>query len=285
MASVSSGPVVAQVAAVSSGSGGSSGSAVPSGSSSGSGGLFSDERAARLHEARSLLGRATKAWGGQRAVVPPVEGERMLPVAAPLRSLLPGGGLRRGGTVAVRSSTGLLLALLAEASAEGAWCALVGLPEVGLVAAAEAGLVLPRVALVPRPGADLVAVTAALLDGLDLVAVAGVERLRAGDRQRLAARARHRGSVLLPVGRWPGADLEVAAVAGRWQGLVGDGAGRLRSRRARVRVSGRGVVHRGRLASVLLPGPEGAVAEMNWPVGAVRRPAELVAPAGEREAG
>jgi hypothetical protein len=281
VASASSVPVGSRVAAVSSGPAVSSSESFPEPLSE----PLPDERAARLHEARSLLGRATKAWGGKQAMAPPVEGERLLPVAAPLRSVLPGGGLRRGSTVAVRSSTGLLLALLAEASAEGAWCALVGLPEVGLVAAAEAGLALPRVALVPRPGTDLVAVTAALLDGLDLVAVAGVERLRAGDRQRLAARARHRGSVLLPVGRWPGADLEVAAVAGRWQGLVGGGAGRLRSRRARVRVSGRGAVHRGRLASVLLPGPEGAVADMNWPVGAGQRATGLVAPASEREAG
>lgn len=35
------------------------------------------------------------------------------------------------------------------------------------------------------------------MDGFDLVAVAGAERLRAGDRQRLAARARQRGAVLL----------------------------------------------------------------------------------------
>jgi len=225
---------------------------------------------ARLHEARSVLGRATRAWGGQRASAPSVLDERVLPVAGPLRSALPGGGLRRGGVIAVRSSTGLLLALLAEASAEGAWCALVGLPEVGLVAAAEAGLALSRVALVPRPGADLVAVTAALLDGVDLVAVAGVERLRAGDRQRLAARARHRGAVLLPVGRGPGADLEVAAVAGQWQGLVGGGAGRLRCRKVKLRVSGRGAAHRGRATSVLLPGPNGAVAGVEWPVGGGR---------------
>jgi hypothetical protein len=174
----------------------------------------------------------------------------------------------------------LLLALVAEASAGGAWCALVGLPAVGLVAAEEAGLALDRVALVPRPGADVVAITSALLDGLDLVAVAGVDRLRADDRRRLAARARHRGAVLLPVGRWPGADLEVDAVAGRWHGLVGGGAGRLRCRQARVRVGGRGAAHRRRAVSVLLPGPGGAVAGGSgaWlsAEGPVERPARFV---------
>ncbi len=159
--------------------------------------LAQDDQAARLRAARGLLGRATRAWGAQPARAAPGADERLLPVAAPLRSLLPGGGLRRGSTVEVGSSTALLLAVLSEASAGGAWAALVGLPEVGLVAAEEAGLELSRLALVPRPGADLVAVAAALLDGLDLVVVAGTRAVRAGDRQRLAARARQRGSVLL----------------------------------------------------------------------------------------
>ena len=65
------------------------------------------------------------------------------------------------------AATSLLLALLAEASAGGAWAGVVGRPDLGLVAAAEAGIALERLALVPYPGADLVAVTAALLDGLD----------------------------------------------------------------------------------------------------------------------
>src|SRR4051812_7248310 len=68
--------------------------------------------------------------------------ERMLPVAEPLARLLPAGGLRRGSTVAVPGGPGagsLLLALLAEASAGGAWVGGVGRPGLGLVAAAEAG--------------------------------------------------------------------------------------------------------------------------------------------------
>ena len=115
----------------------------------------------------------------------------MLPVAAPLARLLPGGGLRRGSTVAVAGrpgATSLLLALLAEASAGGAWAGVIGRPELGLVAAAEAGVALERLALVPYPGADLVAVTAALLDGLDLVAVAGAAGGHAGGGPAAAGR-------------------------------------------------------------------------------------------------
>lgn len=227
------------------------------------------DRAARLRVARGVLSSVT----GE-----PAEGEKVLEVTGALRPAFPGGGLRRGSTVAVASSGSLLLALLAEASAGGSWCALVGFPELGLVAAEEAGLVLSRVALVPHPGSDLIAVIAALLDGMDLVAVAGTQRLRAGDRQRLAARARQRGAVLCPVGPWPGADLEVSAAGEGWQGLVGGGQGRLRSRRVRVRVGGRGAAHRGRAVSVLLPGPDGAIAAARE-IAATPKP-ELVREAG-----
>jgi hypothetical protein len=227
-------------------------------------------------EARADVGLGG-AEGGQAGVIP---------VAGPLRGLLPAGGLRRGGTVEVASAGSLLFALLAEASRQGSWCALVGLPELGLVAAAEAGLELSRVALVPRPGARLVEVAAALLDGMDLVVVAGAARLPSSARQLLAARARQRGAVLLSVGRWPGADLEIGcstgtgagaeagAGTGGWRGMAGAGAGRLRCRDVRVRVSGRGAAHRGRSARLLLPGPSGAVE-----VGA-----ELAAEVGEEAA-
>jgi hypothetical protein len=195
--------------------------------------------------------------------------ERMLPVAEPLARLLPAGGLRRGSTVAVPGGPGsgsLLLALLAEASAGGAWVGVVGRPELGVVAAAEAGLRLDRLALVPRPGADLLAVTSALLDGLDVVAVAGAERagIRATDRQRLAARARQRGAVLVALGRWPGADLELSCADARWHGLgagSSGGCGRLRSRALRVRLHGRGVIPHGLAARLLLPAPGGGVAD------------------------
>lgn len=209
----------------------------------------------RLAVARGLLRRAER-----RRPVAVASDERMLPVAAPLARLLPAGGLRRGTTVALPARTGatsLLFALLAEASADGAWTAVVGRPELGLVAAAEAGVALERLALVPAPGPELVAVAAALLDGLDVVVLpaAGV---RPADRQRLAARARQHGAVLLALGSWPGADLELSCGRGAWAGL-GSGAGRLRSRTVEVHLAGRGVAARGRRARLRLPGPAGRV--------------------------
>jgi hypothetical protein len=190
-------------------------------------------------------------------------GGDVLPVAAPLRPLLPAGGLRRGSSVSVASGTGstsLLFGLLTAASAQGMWAGVVGVPGLGVVAAAEAGVRLERLALVPRPGGDLVAVVLALLDGMDLVVVAGAQRagLRGQDRQRLTARARQRGAVLLALGSWPGADVELGCSEVRWSG-VDRGAGRLCSRQVVVRSGGRGGAGAGRRAEVLLPGRNGAI--------------------------
>src|SRR5690349_19612437 len=83
---------------------------------------------------------------------------RLLPVLPELSGLLPGRGLRRGSTVAIAvgpasaaGSTSLLLAMLAAASRAGSWCAVVGVPALGLLAAAESGIALDRLALVPNP--------------------------------------------------------------------------------------------------------------------------------------
>ncbi|MCD2192457.1 hypothetical protein LQ327_03480 [Actinomycetospora endophytica] len=204
----------------------------------------------------------------------------LLPVAGPLTGLLPWGGLRRGSTVSVHGSTALLPALLAEASRAGSWCALVGLPGVGLAAADEAGMDLARTAVVPRPGPRPASVVAALVDGVDVVVLGGASAWRAGDRQRLAARVRQKGAVLVPVGAWPGADVELHATGGTWSGLLGDGAGRLRSRRVHLRCAARGRA-RDRREDVLLPGPEGRVVEVPGAVGVVpEAPLDLSARTG-----
>ncbi len=191
--------------------------------------------------------------------------DQSLPVAAALRPLFPGGGLRRGGTVALATpnlprdtlatgATSLLFALLAEASAAGSWCAVVGLPRLGLVAAAEAGVAVERLALVPNPGPEWGPVVAALLDGVDIVVTAVPGQVSSAMTGRLGARARQRGAVLLPVGaRWPGADLTLEVVSGAWHGL-GSGRGRLRRYEAEVLAYGRGAAARPRRAHLWLAG-------------------------------
>ncbi|WP_157546703.1 hypothetical protein [Hamadaea tsunoensis] len=180
--------------------------------------------------------------------------DRLLPVASQLRDLLPGYGLRRGSTVAVApgapGTTSLLLALLAEASRAGSWCAVVGVPALGLLAASELGIALDRFAVVPHPGPEWPAVAATLLDGFDLVVVS-VKDIAASVCAQLAARARQRGSVLVPFGSgWDGAEVTLSVTESRWYG-VGEGS----RRRITVAARGRGAAARPRRGQVWLPGP------------------------------
>lgn len=207
---------------------------------------------------------------------------KSLPVLPELAAVLPFGGLRRGSTVSVRGSTSLLLALLAEATARGSWAAVIGMPDLGVVAASELGVEVSRLALVPTPGMDLVPVAAALLDGVDLVVLGcGVPDALAA--RRLSARARHRGAVLIAVGSWPGADVELHCRPGGWRGLGDVGPGYLAEREVTVRGSGRGTAARPVRETCLLPGPGGRVAgisssgaEPGGPVRGTGRSPELV---------
>jgi hypothetical protein len=186
---------------------------------------------------------------------------RVLPVAPELSGLLPSRGLRRGSTVAVATGreapasggTSLLLALLAEASRSGSWCAVVGVPALGAIAAAESGIALDRLALVPNPGPEWPTVVAALIDGVDLVVTAVPGPISASVTGRLVARARQRGSVLVPFGRWDGADVTLRVVDGRWEGL-GAGHGRLRRREVTVLARGRGAAARPKELTMWMPG-------------------------------
>ncbi|WP_051274332.1 hypothetical protein [Cellulomonas sp. URHD0024] len=217
----------------------------------------------RVRLARATLARAEERTGA-RSVLPiggrpdapvalalvPAEPEPVVPagiltterppMAVPpaLVPLLPE-GLRRGATTVVNGSTSLVLAVLAHACAGGAWAAVVGQPTVGLLAAAQAGVSLERLAVVPRPGLESPTVLAALLDGVDVVVVGPQVVLTDTDRRRLSARARDRGSVLLSTTDWPGASVVLTVQQGRWTG-VDAGEGRLRTHEIRVARTGRG---------------------------------------------
>src|SRR5688572_7807867 len=86
-----------------------------------------------------------------------------------LAGLLPNGMLRSGVVYTVDNSTSLIMALLGAAGADGGWAAVVGLPDFGVEAAAGFGIDLDRLVLVPSPGDQWLAVTAALVDVLPLV--------------------------------------------------------------------------------------------------------------------
>lgn len=176
------------------------------------------------------------------------------PLAVPpaITPLLPE-GLRRGSTTAVLGSTSLVLAMIAAACAtREAWAAVVGQSSIGLVAAAEAGVGLDRLALVPRPGPDAPSVLAALLDGIDVVVVGPGASLHDADRRRLMARARDRGSVLIATSPWSGAGCVLTVSGGRWTG-PGEGDGRLRARELRLTRTGRGSAGRPEDLDLVLP--------------------------------
>ncbi|GAB2482045.1 hypothetical protein [Jatrophihabitans fulvus] len=192
-----------------------------------------------------------------------------LPVAEALHPILPD-GLRRGSTVSVTGSLSLLFALLGAASADGAWCALVGFPRLSAESAQEYGVDLRRLALVPEPGTGWTTAVGALLDAVDVVAVrppAGRQRLVPGDVRRLAARARSKDAVLVPFATgtattaasdWPNADVRLTARPGEWTG-IGLGSGRLRARRVEVAAGGKGAAARPRSTTLWLPAAGGGV--------------------------
>jgi len=185
-------------------------------------------------------------------------GEGILPVLPALAGLLPAGGLTRGSVLTTGEFGLLSFALAAGASADGAWCAVVGVPAAGVRAAADAGLDPARLVLVAEPGRGWPQVVASLLDGFDIVMLCPPEPPPAQLRRKLEATARRHGSVLLVTGDWPGAQTRLHVAAEEWTGL-GAGHGRLRARRAHVVASGRGAAERPRGAWLWLPGPDGSV--------------------------
>jgi hypothetical protein len=186
-----------------------------------------------------------------------------LPIDPALAPLLPG-GLRRGSTVSVSGSVSLLFALLGAASSAGAWCALVGFPRISAEAAAEYGVDLGRLALIPAPGEGWTTAVGALLDSIDVVAARPPRGrgLVPGEVRRLAARARSKDAVLVPyvTEAWPGADVRLQARSGAWVG-IGEGTGRLRARQVEVSAGGRGPAARPRTATLWLPADGGGLAE------------------------
>lgn len=175
----------------------------------------------------------------------------VLPVIAELAGLLPAGGLRRGSVLRVERSVALTLALLGAASQGGAWCAVVGMPALGVLAATELGVDAHRLVLIPDPGPDWPVVVAALLDAADIVVLKPPGGSAGSNSRRLSARVRERGAVLLVLGEWEGAEVVLTPTDIRWHG-IGSGHGRLVGCQLAVESSGRGAAGRPRHARLLV---------------------------------
>ena len=212
---------------------------------------------AELSLVRRAAGRYGEALPGKAVLSDTVlSDETMLPVLPALQELLP--GLRRGSVVAAGPWSLLCLALAAGASAAGAWCAVVGLPQLGVAAAAGAGLDSDRMLLIADPGAGWPQVVASLLDGCELVLLRPPDRPPAQVRRRIEATVRRFGGVLVVAGEWDGAQTRLSVAQQEWTG-IGTGHGRLRARRVQVVADGRGGAAQPRSVWLWLPGPDGSV--------------------------
>ncbi|WP_132471115.1 hypothetical protein [Rhodococcus sp. SMB37] len=203
-------------------------------------------RAERIEALRRRIS-AVPAKGEASAPAPahsPVE--RLLPVPEPLTELLPRGGLVRGTVVSVSGSASLLLGLVATVTAAGGHAAVIGQRRLGLLAAAEMGARLSRVAVIPDPGPDPVEVAAVLLDGLDLVVLGlGGMSVPPSRARVVAARVRSKGAVLVVTdGHWNGAQVRLEAQVSGYEGLTGPGRARLCGTRLSVRALGRAAAPR-----------------------------------------
>ncbi|MEU9931599.1 hypothetical protein [Streptomyces anulatus] len=206
-------------------------------------------------------------WTGQQVVEE--RGAVAGAVASPLSALLPGGGIRPGTAVGAGGDLPLLLALAALAAADSVAWAAVGVPELGGLAAAQAGLDLATGLVVSDPGPRAAQVLAVLLESVPVVLVGASVRVPERAVRRLRAVMRRSGAVLLAAGRWPGADVQLRVAPVGWAG-VGRGHGLLRGRRVTVTAGGRGAAAAPRSAELWLPGPDGLVGRVE------RGPAEAV---------
>lgn len=209
----------------------------------------------------------------------------LLPLDPAFSSLLPEQGLQTGTAYTVSPSPSLVLALLAAASRKGLWCAVVGMPTLGVEAAAAFGIALPRLILVPDPGERWLAVTSALAEVVPLIAVQPGGRARDADISRLSARLRDRGSTLLvsespALGAWPQSEGTIRLHDQQWLG-IGEGWGLIEGSTATVTAKTRQSPTASSVR-VRLPGSQGAVEELPREETAVESVAELTALPGLR---
>lgn len=205
---------------------------------------------ARLGELLRLRGEISRMQR-RRAEAP------LLPLDPALAELLPDAGLRVGAAYCVEPSPSLLAALLAPPSQKGSWCAVVGMPTLGVEALAAFGVDLDRVLFVPHPGQRWLTVTSVLSEVVPLVAVRPQGQARDADVARLNARLRDRGCTLLVTAPWAESQATIRLENPEWQGLH-KGWGLLEERIVTVAASRRGGGTQ--RVRVRMPGPHGAVA-------------------------
>jgi hypothetical protein len=140
------------------------------------------------------------------------DSETRLPIPQLLADALPD-ALPRGTVVVLSGARSLPLSMVAAVTATGGNVAIVGQPDIGLLAAVEMGADLSRLAVIPHPGTDPVEVAAVLMDGMDLVVLAlGGRSVPITRARAVVARAHQKGCTLLVTdGDWQGASIRLEA--------------------------------------------------------------------------
>jgi hypothetical protein len=171
------------------------------------------------------------------------DSEARLPVPQSLATVLPN-ALPRGTVAVLSGARSLPLSVVAVVTAAGGNAAIVGQPDVGLLAAVEMGADLSRLAVIPDPGTDPVEVAAVLMDGMDLIVLAlGGRSVPLTRARAVVARARQKGCTLLVTdGDWQGASIRLEArVCGYETTSDKPGFGRIGKVRLEVCAAGRAI--------------------------------------------
>ena len=171
------------------------------------------------------------------------DSEARLAVPKLLATVLPD-ALPRGTVVVLLGARSLPLSMVAAVTAAGGNAAIVGQPDVGLLAAVEMGADLSRLAVIPDPGTDPVEVAAVLMDGMDLIVLAlGGRSVPLTRARAVVARARQKGCTLLVTdGDWQGASIRLEArVCGYETTSDKPGFGRISKVRLEVCGAGRAI--------------------------------------------
>lgn len=199
------------------------------------------------HLRRKMAAVSSKVGGGRRGTAsstdPLPDSETLLPMPETLGELLPK-PLPRGTVAVVSGARSLPLSMVAAVTADGGHAAIVGQPDVGLLAAMEMGADLSRIAVIPDAGADPVEVAAVLMDGMDMVMLDLDGRAVPATRARVVvARARQKGCTLLVTGgQWQGAATRLEARVSGYEiaGPGRPGFGRISRVRLAMRAGGMG---------------------------------------------
>lgn len=150
----------------------------------------------------------------------------VFPITEALRPVFPQGGLVRGAIYQLDSSSSLMWSLLAEATSEGTWCALVGVPDAGVAAAEELGVNTDRLVLIPSPGSQWMAVLGALIDVVGICVLGSFPAPSERVLSTVQGRLRERGATVLVRSSWPRIEASISAHHS-WRG-VDSGRGVLR---------------------------------------------------------